>query len=299
MLNEDIQFEILSFLYGKWFEDVFNLPRVGELLESEDIDIEEDALYANADYLVEKGLIESPKTTMFSTRITKWGILEIENKRFSPDSIKRQQILEYLGRVFNASPEKYTRKEEFLREFDFDEVELERIMWFLDEMGYIKARWYGGRDFEVKISHDGLDVLKKPSTLEIQSNVMAYAYSLLFKLENNLRMFIEITLRAEFGDAWWEKGVPNKIRAKAERNKRNENGDFGNIHYTDFEDLKLIPNKKWYLFKETFKTQSGIISRLNELEPIRNKIAHSRLLKNPEIKSLELFYKQIIDMLDK
>ena len=103
-------------------------------------------------------------------------------------------------------------------------------------------------------------------------------------------------LRDEFGEDWWEKGVSNPIRTKAEGNK--ENGNFSLIYYTDFEDLRLIPNRNWHLFEPKLKSQLGIISSLVELEPIRHKIAHTRLLTRDEIQKLEVFHREIVRMLE-
>jgi len=47
-----------------------------------------------------------------------------------------------------------------------------------------------------------------------------------------------------------------------------------------------------------FKTQTGIISRLEELEPIRHSIAHTRMLTEDEITKLDLFLKEISSMIN-
>ncbi len=129
---------------------------------------------------------------------------------------------------------------------------------------------------------------------------MATAYSKLYLLENYIRDFLENKLYEKYKDDWWSKGVPNNIKPKAEKNKNKDKRDKNYIYYLDFGDLRKIIQYKenWSsIFSEIFKTQTGIIGRLEELEPIRHSIAHTRMLNNGELLKIELFFKEIPEMI--
>lgn len=300
MINDEVQHLILNYLYNKWLDNVFSLDCLKELSESE-FNVEEKILLANARYLADKFLINEPRTLSFCTRITILGVNIVESKQLSVDLKKRITLLKLLEDKYDEYPNRSMNKGTLIKELGYTEVEAERIVWYLGEIGYAEVSWSGGKNFWIKISDLGLDAMRRPSLLEQESVVMANAYSLLYKLENELRIYYEMTLREQFGDKWWDKGVSSEIKDKAETKKKlaysKEKGNYSIIFYTDFEDLRILPNKKWKLFEPTLKTQSGVLSRLGELEPIRNKIAHSRFLTTDEISTLELFYKQIIEML--
>lgn len=300
MIDEQIQHQILDYLYEIWLKDVKLESCLRDIFKI-DFDIEERQFFANTNYLVDKNLIKKPSTIRYCTKITINGIISIELKKVSIDLKKRIKILKYLREKYYENSEVSVNSSILIQNLEYNEVELERIVWYLNKIGYVTVRWYGARRFLVKITDLGLDYLNKPSKLEQESDVMANAYSSLYKLENTLRTFYELTLREHYGEEWWEKGVSGDIRKKAEKNKKlsqsKEKGDYSIIFYTDFEDLRILPNKRWKLFEEILKTQSGVLSRLGELEPIRNKIAHSRLLIDDELSTLKLFYRQIREML--
>ena len=69
------------------------------------------------------------------------------------------------------------------------------------------------------------------------------------------------------------------------------------IHFSDFYDLvTLIVNRgNWKMcFGKTFGKQSIIESKMYELIPIRNKLAHNRALTDEEIMALDLYSRQIL-----
>jgi hypothetical protein len=132
-------------------------------------------------------------------------------------------------------------------------------------------------------------------------------YERLHALENELRTFILKTLMLKHGHAWWEETVPETVRQKKwnspkelkqkELNSRLYDSETMQhlIHYTNFGDLKKIieDDKNWNaIFEPEFGGQ-GIIYKLGELEPIRNKIAHNRYLTEENEAALKFYYGQI------
>ena len=98
-----------------------------------------------------------------------------------------------------------------------------------------------------------------------------------------------------------QKARLRKISEKEQKKKKalESGSDVSLISYTEFADLRRIIANNWDAFQDTFKTQTGIVGRLEELESIRNKIAHSRLLSNDDLAKLELFFKEITSLIPK
>jgi|APSaa5957512622_1039677.scaffolds.fasta_scaffold02970_5 tetratricopeptide (TPR) repeat protein len=104
---------------------------------------------------------------------------------------------------------------------------------------------------------------------------------LLYLLENKLREFIKIVLEKEFKDDWWREGIPEKIRSdcvsKRERGLKEEK-DIEPMLFANFYDYKAILHQNKNLFCQFLDVKEWC-SKLNELEPIRNVVAHNRELK--------------------
>ena len=177
MLDEELQNKVLKFYYEKWLLDIWNIHRIGELLEVEDFKCDERTLYANADYLVDHGFLESPMTSMYSTKLTISGVLEIERKELSLDSRDRRKVLEHLKQIYDENPDRRMSKSALMKNLEIENKKIERIVWYLDELDLVDISWYGG-EFDVIISSTGIDYLREPTDLENEREVMAYAYKL-------------------------------------------------------------------------------------------------------------------------
>ena len=131
-------------------------------------------------------------------------------------------------------------------------------------------------------------------------------YERLHALENELRTFILKTLMLKHGHAWWEETVPETVRQKKwnspkELKQKELNSKLHDsetmqhlIHYTNFGDLKKIIEEDMNLntiFEHEFGGQGGLY-KLDELEPIRNKIAHNRYLTEENETALKFYYRQ-------
>jgi hypothetical protein len=135
------------------------------------------------------------------------------------------------------------------------------------------------------------------------------AYEALFNLEVSLRKLIQERIIIKFSKQLEQK-LPPEMIADWERKKKEEESnahvdksEYNLIDFSDFTDLKRIFEKgrNRELFYDLVNEQdfNAVISKLHELDPIRKKIAHSRLLTETEFKMVEMYNKQITRLLTK
>lgn len=124
---------------------------------------------------------------------------------------------------------------------------------------------------------------------------MAYAYGLMFCVENVVRDLVATRLEERHGVDWW-KLVPEKVRnyvetkqKEAEENKWHEVTVESNIDYTLFGHLASIMKTLWQDFDDLFPSQPWIVQRLEELEKSRNVVMHGNLLPPGEIERIERY----------
>jgi len=296
-LKPEIQREILKIYYQKWRD--FSRFFAAGTIELKGVD--KDSIIANAEYLVKKGKIESPQRASFLTEITVYGIDSIEDKKISDDVAIRKKILETLSEEFERGSRRSVQLGTIVDKSGFSKVEIQRNLWYLERKGFAGVRWGLGGWASAEITGLGIEALKEPSLLEKETKFMSNAYSILYQLENQLRIFIEKKLCEEYKEEFWQKGIPLRVRRNAEQRKEREpNSPLSLLYYTEFSDLRKIMQKdeNWHtIFKKHFTTLEQIISRLDELENIRHTIAHTRLLSNDDFEKLELFYREIMKMI--
>lgn len=105
---------------------------------------------------------------------------------------------------------------------------------------------------------------------------------LLYLFENDLRRFIRKVLEEEFKENWWRKGVPAKVRANCMGRRElglDEEKDLDPILFASFYDYRGILENNKSEFSKHMNVKKWC-SKLNELEPIRNTLAHNRDLDN-------------------
>jgi hypothetical protein len=128
-------------------------------------------------------------------------------------------------------------------------------------------------------------------------------YTILAELENTLRQCI-MTELGKLSQNWWKERVPQGVRATCEARKKEgdlpypwfSSREYDPICYADFHDYVTVIKKhdNWeQAFKRIFKDIEIVSGKLRELEPMRNKIAHSRDLQADEVDLLELYAKHI------
>lgn len=125
------------------------------------------------------------------------------------------------------------------------------------------------------------------------------AYRILFALENRLRVFIRQRLEEKFKEeGGWTKRIPKDVIKKCEKRASKEKEGYQELgsdflmDYADFSDLKriILQEENWSnAFRECFRNEIEIAAKLEELEPIRNTIAHNRTISQKELRRLEIF----------
>lgn len=119
---------------------------------------------------------------------------------------------------------------------------------------------------------------------------------LLNELETVLRKCIKTNLE-RVSTNWWRERVPPDVRERAEERRENDGLKRDIVEYIDFADYVKIIMKgdNWReCFQKIFKSVN-IDTKLKELEPIRNSIAHNRNITEEQRKKLEMYAREIIN----
>ena len=121
-----------------------------------------------------------------------------------------------------------------------------------------------------------------------QSLEMSRLYSVLFCFENELRDFVRQALEEKDGPKWQEQ-LPAKILKHATTRKdtaakdswlEGEKSDL--LGFVDFGQLAEIIIFKWQSFESIIPSQHWLKQKMDELEKVRNFIAHNRMLLDNE-----------------
>jgi hypothetical protein len=131
--------------------------------------------------------------------------------------------------------------------------------------------------------------------------------ALLRHLEQDLRVFISGQL-SSIDANWWMRRIPPEVRQAAEHRLQQRERTWPwtpgveatPIHYVDFSDYSKIIgfDQNWSgVFGRFFGDVEIIRSKLRELEPIRNDIAHSRTLSTEARTKLRLYAGELTRMM--
>jgi hypothetical protein len=124
---------------------------------------------------------------------------------------------------------------------------------------------------------------------------MARLYAVLHCFENAVRALIRETLEEKEGVDWVEK-LPKKVKdfassrqttAFADSWLEGEKADV--LGFVDFGHLASIIIEMWPLFESIVPSQHWLKQRMDELEKVRNFIAHNRMLLPSEFQRLYLY----------
>jgi hypothetical protein len=133
-------------------------------------------------------------------------------------------------------------------------------------------------------------VVRRNNALE-----MARLFAVLFCFENEIRDFIRDVLTETEGQDWLDK-LPPQIKKHAESRRdtaikdtwlEGEKSDL--LGFVDFGQLALIIINKWEYFKDIVPTQHWLKQRMDELEKVRNFIAHNRMLLPSEFQRIYMY----------
>jgi hypothetical protein len=134
------------------------------------------------------------------------------------------------------------------------------------------------------------NVLSRNNALE-----MARLYAVLHCFENEVRTLIRETLAEKDGADWLEK-LPKKVKEFAESRQKTafddswlegEKSDL--LGFVDFGQLTTIIVDKWAYFESVIPSQHWLKQRMDELEKVRNFIAHNRMLLPSEFARIYLY----------
>ena len=147
--------------------------------------------------------------------------------------------------------------------------------------------------------------IKEAERRERVSYEKSEPYQILKDLETKLRQFIESKL-SQISQNWWKERIPADVYEKAKQNSERSKSPWPWVKtenksltaYIDFPDYAKIiqkrDNRRDIFPDQSEQTVDSIISKLKELEDIRNKIAHSRPITVQESTTLRLYTIQIL-----
>lgn len=124
---------------------------------------------------------------------------------------------------------------------------------------------------------------------------MARLYAVLHCFENEVRALIRETLAEKEGVDWIDK-LPKKVKEFAESRQKTavddswlegEKSDL--LGFVDFGNLSSIIVEKWPFFENIVPSQHWLKQRMDELEKVRNFIAHNRMLLPSEFQRVYLY----------
>ncbi len=130
-------------------------------------------------------------------------------------------------------------------------------------------------------------------------------YLILQDLENAIRTLL-VTKLSALSPNWWAERVPPDVREAAERRRRQRETTWpwytgerlDVIEYVDFADYGKIIGRRdnWRdAFECVFHDHEAMRIKLRELEPIRNDIAHNRVLSRAAREKLRLYARDLLE----
>ena len=143
----------------------------------------------------------------------------------------------------------------------------------------------------VALSIDLLD-----EDLVIRARRMATVYTAIAAFENSVRKLIVTVLLEKEGEDWWTRCVSDKIQARAETKRKDEERikwhtqrGADPIYYSLMGDLVSIIRQNWTHFEPHLKSVDWTASIIDILERSRNVIMHSGSLEQTDIDRIGIF----------
>jgi hypothetical protein len=142
-----------------------------------------------------------------------------------------------------------------------------------------------------------LEDMLSPFGVEIRSDAMKMSrfHALIFCFENSVRDLVAQTLEDRIGDQWWQNVAPaiqqhaQRIYDKAVSSAWLEGNKARMIDFVTFGQLKKIIIDNWPHFQHLIPTQHWMGQKFDEIEDVRNYVAHSRLVSERELGRLILY----------
>jgi len=296
-----IKKDILKILYEQYFENYiigFQEDYIREHIEGETNDVSRVIQELDSDVLIQRehGFYQ----------ITTYGIEEYEREatptEVSDKITQRRLILIELKKEYDVDVNVELDDKNLAQRINSeDRMQLISQVVFLRDKGLVDLQMWMGGSFSIKLNASGARMFESE---EIDTNYFENGYELLFKLENHLRKFIERKLKESLGSGWWTQGISSSLREKADYRKTDEQGNSwpvavvaSDMEFLEFPDLGKIIGNNWTIFESIFTNQNTITTKLNELEIIRNAIAHTRTLSGDSFSRLEMYSNEISTMI--
>jgi hypothetical protein len=131
---------------------------------------------------------------------------------------------------------------------------------------------------------------------DIRANAekMAEYYKLFYMLENDIRSFIDATLTAAHGSAWWDACAPDSAKSECESNRKREldsgvtSRSESPLDYITFGQLGDIIRKNYTQFGGVLSSEAALGRAMYSLNLLRGPIAHCGILAEDEVARLKL-----------
>lgn len=168
----------------------------------------------------------------------------------------------------------------------------------LDRAGRTNRRLakFGEADTARLLSLDLLD-----DELVVQAKDMANVYVAIAAFENSVRSLISSVLLEQVGDNWWVSCVSEKIRARADQKRQEEDKirwhvqrGADPINYTLMNDLVSILRQNWQFFEPYIPTIEWAAGIMDVIERSRNVIMHSGQLSRTDIERVGIYVRDWI-----
>lgn len=125
---------------------------------------------------------------------------------------------------------------------------------------------------------------------------MGRIYELLYCFENSVRELVETALKESLGpDDWWQTGVPETIRKKAETRRRDDerarwHGPRGQtlLNFVDFPELGGIITDRWGDFEDLLGDKDWVERYFGEMNRSRRAIGHTGEMNEHAVERMEL-----------
>lgn len=170
----------------------------------------------------------------------------------------------------------------------------------------IKKNAYGGSNFEKKIIKPVPDIRTEFTDPYLQeslySNIPSKGYSIMFVLENSIRVFITRILSDAFGENWWndqikiKKSLKDMVAKVVDRKTKDSENWYHSkrgvheIYYTDYAELLHIIHVFNLNFAKFFQkgATKNLVGKLEELTPTRNVLAHNNPITEKDFDRLKV-----------
>lgn len=295
---EEVRKEILRRLYFKFFKNYVNGIDCRNI--ATDIEFDKNEIAKIIAKLESNYLIELDRS---SYKIIMSGIEKFESianpTEVNINITERQIILSELKNEYDVDINTKLNHEDLGQRINSqDRMHLLGQINYLKQKGFVDLDLALGGNFEIKLNAQGTGAVEN-----INYGIAEYnenEYKMLYLLENHLRKFIERKLRERYRATWWTDGILQSLQNKANDRKTDEQSNSwevsvtsSDLEYLEFPDLGRIIVNQWVIFESIFSTQNTITTKLNELEKIRNAIAHTRTLSEDSFSRMNIYSKEI------